>query len=194
MGNLFDEAANAMSGEKQGMEFEKVVDKVVYVHSLYADGYKQIEARKTGSVKVRRVSEKERLITYSQGGIIEADETVNPGSYILMKVERDGTPIVDEYFHTNCWQASAETLLKKYDVSSERDIVNGMILQPKGGMQKFVFVNRNITIMVPWGENGSMIPQNIERGGVLNVTDENDIYGVSSRDFKDTYEIIKREE
>ena len=50
----------------------------------------------------------------------------------------------------------------------------------------------NLLVYVPWGENGKLIPQYIEAGGFLNITNLSDIYGVAEKEFKSTYRIISK--
>lgn len=53
---------------------------------------------------------------------------------------------------------------------------------PKKVVQMFIKVDENISFIAPWGEK-----MNIEKGGYLNITDKNDIYGVQEKEFKETY-------
>lgn len=60
------------------------------------------------------------------------------------------------------------------------------------GIQTFMKACVNLLVYVPWGENGKLIPQYIEAGGFLNITNLSDIYGVAEKEFKSTYRIISK--
>lgn len=50
-----------------------------------------------------------------------------------------------------------------------------------------------MTIYVPWGKDGELIPQNIKAGDVLNVTNGNDVYGIAKEEFEETYKLVANE-
>jgi hypothetical protein len=81
---------------------------------------------------------------------------------------------------------SDETLHKKYNVPENFE---GGFVPPKGSDQYFMQVQDGVTIQVPWGENGSLIPQTIKAGGYLNITDMDDVYGIAEEEFNETYEV-----
>ena len=60
-----------------------------------------------------------------------------------------------------------------------------------GEMQKFVVVQEDI-IITPTNWGG--YKQTICKGGVLNVTDFNDIYGITNTAFEKTYSVIKQKQ
>lgn len=60
------------------------------------------------------------------------------------------------------------------------------------GIQTFMKACVNLLVYVPWGENGKLIPQYIEAGGFLNITNLSDIYGVAEKEFKSAYKIISK--
>ena len=70
------------------------------------------------------------------------------------------------------------TFNKKYE---PLDLENN-IYKPNGGVCLFVQVNENISFVAPWGE--TMV---IEKGGYLNITNPDDIYGVQEKEFNETY-------
>ena len=61
---------------------------------------------------------------------------------------------------------------------------DGSVYKPKGGPQIFVPIVMDV-ILEQWG--GEM---KIEAGGWLNITNPDDIYGISERDFYDTYRFV----
>ena len=58
------------------------------------------------------------------------------------------------------------------------------IYKPKGGKQIFVRINDNI-ILNQWGSD-----MKIAKGGFINITKIDDMYGISERDFYDTYKFL----
>ena len=174
---------------QDGKPFEIIKDGTKYAIELQKKGEKTYSAEKSGCVIARMVEPGEKIETYSQAGILEASETGIKGCVLLTKAGLDGKPVVDEHGHVNQWQAEEATFRKKYDVP-EGPIQADSFAKPKGGLQEFIPVDKDVAFMVPWGENGSLIPQTIEKGGLMNFTNPDDIYGISARDFKDTYQVI----
>ena len=166
----------------------RIVDAKAYVTEAEAAGRPIATAEKKGRVLARMGRPGEELAVYSQGGTLESMQVVQEGSVLLTKAGEDGKPIVDEHGHENTWQVAEATFRKKYEVPGG-PIQDGMLAKPAGGPQKFMRVDEDIAVMVPWGEGGAPVPLAVEAGGWLNVTDRNDIYGVSARDFSDTYGI-----
>lgn len=68
-------------------------------------------------------------------------------------------------------------LEKKYEV----DVQNPSLYHLKGGVQIFVQINEDI-ILNQWGSD-----MEIAKGGYINITNVDDMYGISLRDFEDTY-------
>ena len=91
--------------------------------------------------------------------------------------------MIDEYGNKNEWIIDDTTFKKKYEV----DIENPMLFKPKGGPQIFVEIPDNI-ILEQWGSE-----MNIEKGGYINITNVDDMYGISKRDFEDTYRFVGEE-
>ena len=58
------------------------------------------------------------------------------------------------------------------------------VFKPKGQNQVFVQIPDNITLE-QWGSE-----MNIAAGGFINITDSNDMYGISKSDFEDTYKFV----
>ena len=72
-------------------------------------------------------------------------------------------------------------LIKEYQVDNSET----GIYKAAGGIQKFVRVKDNIIV----DQRGS--EEKIAVGWYINVTNENDMYGIQGRDFEDTYKIIE---
>ncbi len=70
------------------------------------------------------------------------------------------------------------TFRKKYE---SFDLTQG-IYKPKGGVQKFIQIDEDISFTASWGEK-----MTISAGGYINTTDFNDIYGVQKDEFLNTY-------
>ena len=87
---------------------------------------------------------------------------------------------MDSNGHINEWIIDDTTFKKKYEIDSE----NPNLCKPKGGLQVFVQIPDNI-ILNQWGAD-----MQIAAGGYINITNVNDMYGISQRDFEDTYKFI----
>ena len=114
---------------------------------------------------------------------VELDnETNNPG-WVATKVDEDGQVIFDSNGHTNEWIIEDSKFRSKYEI----DMENPSLFKPKGGLQIFVRITEDI-ILEQWGSE--ML---LSAGSYINITNPNDIYGISERDFNDTYKIIDEE-
>ncbi len=85
--------------------------------------------------------------------------------------------IIDNNGHSNQWIIDDSTFKKKYEIDPE----NPSLCRPKGGPQIFVQIPDNI-ILNQWGSD-----MQIAAGGYINITNVDDMYGISQRDFEDTY-------
>ena len=108
---------------------------------------------------------------------VEIDEQTNQPGWIATKVDEEGNVLVDTNNHPNQWIISDSTFRKKYEIDPE----NQNLCRPKGGPQIFVQINDNI-ILNQWGSE-----MQIAAGGYINITNVDDMYGISQRDFEDTY-------
>lgn len=169
--------------------FKNVQEKYEYAIELMNSGAAVILAEKSGCVFARKADAKGEYITvYTSNGTEEVKQEFAPaGAWILTRATLDGKVVLNAAGKPNSWVPKAGVFEKKYDVANMRD--DGFT-KPKGGVQKFVRISEDIAIMVPWGENGALIPQNLEAGSVLNVTNLDDIYGIAEIEFSETYEIV----
>lgn len=151
----------------------------------YIEGKEIVNASKSGYILANVIPEGQKMAfnTYTSDGNIEAKETANAGDVIATRSNDDGIPVIDDFGHMNQWVMSQETLGKKYVK------VEGYLYKPAGGTQKFVKVDEDVRIFVPWGEGGALVPLDIKKGGYLNVTNRNDIYGIAEAEFNETYQI-----
>ena len=111
---------------------------------------------------------------------VEVDSETNQPGWIATKVDEEGNIILDNNGHSNQWIIDDTTFKKKYEVDPE----NPNLCKPKGGPQTFVQITDNI-ILNQWGSD-----MKIAAGGYINITNPDDMYGISERDFEDTYKFI----
>lgn len=107
---------------------------------------------------------------------VKRDEKTGETGWVVCKATEDGEVIIDKHNHKNEWIISAPKFHQKY---AQTD-VDGLY-QPVGGPQLFVELPISV-IVEQWGKE-----MKIAAGGYLNVTNLDDIYGISKRDFEDTY-------
>lgn len=156
-----------------------------YVKKLLENGEQPFEAVKFARIIARQGTVGEEVTTYSQGGIVEKvasvelDEKTQQPGWVVTKADEEGNAIVDEFGHTNTWIISDSTFTKKYEQAA------GAVYKPKGGVQVFIRIANNITL-TQWGSE-----MNIAEGGYINITNVDDMYGISERDFTDTYKRVE---
>ena len=145
-----------------------------------------ITCSKMGAVQARPAVEGEEIVTWAGDGTRESVASGKSGSYILTKLDPDGNVMLDEHGHPNEWQVAPDKMKKNYETASTSSD-GSFVAKPKPAVTQVMRVDRDVVIMVPWGEGGALVPQYIRKGGYLNVTDPNDVYGISEQDFNDTY-------
>ena len=167
--------------------FTKVSGKDYAVAGIASGELKPVVAVKFARVLARRGVEGEEVISYSQNGIVEKVATVSEDpetketGWVLTKLDENGEVLVDEFGHKNEWIVDAGTFARKYDLDETK---KESVYKPKGGPQIFVPIVMDV-ILEQWGSE-----MKIEAGGWLNITNPDDIYGISQRDFEDTYKIV----
>lgn len=111
---------------------------------------------------------------------VKKDEKTGKPGMVVTKADDYGNPIIDENGNANTWIIDDSTFIKKYELTE------GTIdfYRPIGGSQIFVEIPEDIRLF-QWG--GFM---NIAKGGYINITNADDMYGISKRDFEDTYRRI----
>lgn len=112
--------------------------------------------------------------------VVQIDPETNEPGFVVTKASENGEVIVDNNGHLNEWIIDYKTFKKKYEVDPD----NPNLFRPVGGIQTFVQINDNI-ILNQWGSD-----MKIAKGGYINITNLEDIYGISERDFLDTYKNI----
>jgi len=151
-----------------------------------------IVAEKFARIIARQGVVGERVVTMSvneKGEPIEEevafvpfDKKTGRAGWVVCKADENGNPVVDEHGNKNFWIIDDSTFRRKYEVE---DGELG-VYRPVGGPQIFVQFYENLVID-QWGGE-----EKIAAGGYINITDLNDIYGISERDFNDTYKITSK--
>ena len=151
------------------------------------------EAEKFARIVAKQGQVGEKVISWSVDSLgheiqekvasVQNDENTNQPGWIVTKVDEDGNIMLDNNNHVNQWIIEDSVFRKKYEIDSE----NPNLFKPKGGPQIFVQINDNI-ILNQWGED-----MKIAAGGYINITNINDMYGISERDFNDTYQFTEEQ-
>lgn len=184
-----DESANYFTrGDKiffmrNGKDYE-IVDGRVYMLYLQSNGAKPLTAVKTGGVIAHKGTPGEEIIAYTNNGNVEVVEVCTDGNWILTKADNAGNPVIDNYGHTNTWQVSQAVLRDRYDF--EHMSSNGFV-KPKAKPQTFLEVDADIAILKPWGKDGELIPQTLDKGGYINITNPSNVYCIARDEFYETY-------
>lgn len=165
---------------------KKIYDILSYAEKMLQKNCDIIWAYKKSLVIARNAQEGERVITYASDGGIETINTARKGDVVLTKAGPDGKAIIDVHGHVNSWIIPEEKFIRKYDTKHP---VHENVFKPKNCEQQFIKVEEDIKFDAPWGET-----QNLESGGYLNISCLADIYGVSVKDFNDTYVVIRKGE
>lgn len=174
------------------MENYRKVDINEYVKNGLESGYLiPIKAEKTGSIIARKGNLGETIITWSSDEYgnevqekvakVELDETTHEPGWIVTKVDDEGNIIIDNNNHPNEWIISDSKFKQKYIQDEQKKD----LYKPIGSIQIMVQIPENITIN-QWGKE-----MNIASGGYINITNISDMYGISQRDFNDTYKIVE---
>lgn len=164
------------------------VDVTKYVKQGIENGtMKLLQAEEVSRIIVRQGIPGETVISWSvdvNGNEVKEkiaqvtiDELTQEAGWIATKVNENGEPIIDNNKHLNNWIIDDSTFKKKYEIDPE----NPNLCKSKGVSQTFVEIPDNI-ILNQWGEDMA-----IAAGGYINITNPNDMYGISKRDFEDTY-------
>lgn len=108
---------------------------------------------------------------------VTIDQETGELDMVVTKASEDGSAIIDENGNKNEWIIKYQKFCDKYVEVVGRE----GFYQPKGGPQIFVKIPDNI-ILNQWGSD-----MKIAAGGYINITNVDDFYGISGRDFVDTY-------
>ncbi len=176
--------------EKKQVHYKRIENISAYVQKLAKDGANLIIAAKWARIMARRGTLGEKVISWSVTGdgdlIMEKEAEVGQDAetgendWIATKIRKDGSVVVDEYGNKNEWIISDTVFWQKYRQDQEHP---GYYV-PVGVSQTFLRLPEAITLS-QWGEES----MRVDAGGYINVTEKNNIYVISQRDFEDTYEI-----
>ena len=184
----YDDAV--MSNGEEDVDDYRKVDVSSYVDiGIYNGTLVPFDAVKFGRIIARRGILGEEIITWSEDsngnpiqekpGIVGVDSETGEVDWIVTKVDENGNPIIDKNGHINEWIITDKNFKKKYEIDSK----NNSVYRSTGGIQTFVKIDENI-ILNQWGSD-----MKIAKGGYINITNEDDMYGISERDFVDTYKV-----
>lgn len=113
------------------------------------------------------------LTTIAGDGTVETNNMVSRNKIVANNV---GNP-------DNKWVIDNETFKRKY----EPDPSQSGVYKPKGGPMNATQISEPISFTAPWGEK-----MNIDKGGYIlqDPNSPNDIYGISQKDFNNTYRFV----
>lgn len=138
-----------------------------FVENLIANGAAVKTYAKFARIQARPASEGEVIETVLADGTKETTNTANAGDWIATN------PGGETYV------IPAAKFPKKYEPAPE--LGEGWY-KPTGGVQKFLELEEDTSFVCSWGEE-----QFIARGGMVNVSDLDDIYGIARDEFFATY-------
>ena len=148
-----------------------------YIKTLLENGTEPHFYKKYARVQAVKGVPGQSVTTVMKNGHVEV-------SGVVVKVDENGEA---DWLITNpdgeVYAIPHKKFVQRYETTPSAD---GKYV-PKGAPIKAVQVKEDITIYVPWGEGGALIPMNIIGGGYLVITDPKDIYGIQEEEFKNTY-------
>ena len=179
----------------------RTVDAKEYAGQMQFNFQQPVTARNKSCVLAKVSVPGELLQTWNQDGTLKTEERGKAGYFTLTECYSDGSPVTDAGGHVNQWQTDTAELQQNYQTDSllqtdprQADPQYGIFLKAQGKQQQFLQVPEDINIAVPQGECGEMITQNLPRGSWLNITNPNEIYGLSNEEFYRMYEMVPEQE
>lgn len=170
--------------------YRSVDDISAYIQELKAAGADAFTAEKFARIAARKGTIGEVVISWSVDGDgapllekkaqVTADAQTGETDWVVTKVGEDGLAMIDQNGNKNEWIVDDKTFRRKYN----EDTARPGIYKPVGGPQKFIKLSEAVTVH-QWGNE-----MNVDAGGYVNVTNPNDIYVISGRDFEDTYRVM----
>lgn len=125
---------------------------------------------KVAPIEAKVAAGGEKIATVVKGGLVETVNVANPGDIILTN------PGGEQYI------LSFEKFTDRYELAAE--LGEGWY-RPKVIKQSFVQISQDVDIMASWGK-----VEHVKKGGFLNVTDLDNIYGVAEHEFYQTYQKV----
>jgi hypothetical protein len=172
---------------KNNDTFKIVNDIKSYVNNLLLQGEPTFVAMKKGDTRViaRPGIVGEQIATYTKdgnGNRCETISTVQEGMWVVTMADKNGNPIpIDNEGHFNTYTNTAKEF-QKYQPTDTPGVYKQI---PEEII--FVEVHEDIRFMAPWG---SM--ENLKAGGVINVTNMDNLYGIARYEFDTTHEIVDK--
>ena len=152
---------------------------------IEAEKFARIIARpgKLGETVISWVVDKYGKELKEKEDVVKLDEQTGKTGWVVTKADENGYPVKDINGHLNQWVIDDSTFRRKYEI----DIATSNLYKPIGGPQIFVQLSDNI-ILEQWGSE-----MKVEAGGFVNITNVDDIYAISKKDFDDTYQQTGKE-
>ncbi len=162
-----------------------------YVKELLEKGIQPIQAEKASRIFARDGEVGEEVVTWSEDengnpiqervAYVELDEKTGKPGHVVTKLGDDGLPVLDRNGHTNTWIIGDSKFVERYQPDTS---MGDNIYKSSAGTQIFIQIQEDI-IVEQWGKK-----EKIAKGGYINITNPEDMYGISARDFADTYKVI----
>ena len=175
--------------EKNNTSYKIIKDSAEYVRTCLASGDRPMKAYKVSPILARVAVKEEEITVYIENGNEEAREWVYPGDVIAKRANPDGTAYIDAYGHVNIWKMDPDYFHFRYDIGQLGETES--LCYPRKDLLDFLQVKENIAIYFRHGQKREMVLQSIEAGGHLNITDMDNIYGISEPEFAETYKIAE---
>lgn len=137
-----------------------------------------LKAIKKGYVMGKEARGGEHVTTFSAEGV-ETVNTAKSGEIIVTATNKNGDTIIQNG-HPNTWIVRPDVFNNKYILTEKPGVY-----RPRGE-QMFVILQSDTEIIAPWREI-----QKLKKHDLLNITNFNDIYGISAKEFYDTYKVLQ---
>jgi len=174
--------------ERNDKKYVLIKDIVSYVETLVKEGNSIIKAYKVTPVFAYLVIKPESFKVYIENGNVEIEEYAYPGEVVGKRATLDGKLFYDAYGHINQWKMDKDYFLAKYDIKEISETET--LCYPLKNESLFVRVPENIAIHLYVGEDNDAVPQTIDKGGFLNITYIDSVYGIAEKEFYDTYQVL----
>lgn len=181
-----------MNKAKTGSEhYQNINNLYEYVQKQITEGANITKAEKKMNIAARPGIIGEEIISWSESkdgqaviekkDVVAKDKRTGKPGWVATKIDEKGNEIVDAHLHLNQWIICDSIFNEKYEAVNEEF----GIYKPKSKEQLFIRLKEAIHIM-QWGKEWY-----VDAGGYINITDNNDYYVISNRDFSDTYKIVQ---
>lgn len=178
-----------MFGIGDMMNYKKLDNLAKYVNKMIESGAQIVLAEKIGKIAARPGTAGEKVVSWSvdregnplleKTAVVTLDDTGIPG-WVVTKIDDNCDVVIDQNGHSNQWIIEASIFRRKYEETDSPGIY-----KPLGGIQKFLKLVEAISI-VQWQKEMS-----VDCGGYVNITNPEDMYVISCRDFEETYRVLE---